>query len=225
LKRIALLITGLIISLGAAHAGIVLDGAHLVSIDPSTGSYAFGVLSTTACCDPASLYVGSYDPANVLATTLQADPDVWNDLNYALPTGTTHLVLVGNYPFASDYGTDLFFDETFGTGLVGASGSQITAYLDDSSTLSSGTDGAVQPSYGYYFPRVLNGALSYTNGMDTVTISDYATGANTDGTPFASFDLTVTDAVVTAAPEPGTISLVFGAAAGLCLFRLRSRKA
>ena len=217
----ALLLAG-----GVAQAGIVLDGAHLLNIDPNTGSASGGIFSTSCVCAGAYMYVGSFAGANLISTTSRAAPDTWSDMAYSVPIGTTHMELVGAYAYQVN-GVDLFFNMPFGTGNVGASGPSITAYLDGSNALSSGIVGSTQPSYGYTV-SVPNGGLSFTSGTQTVTLSNYATGYESGLYPFASFDLTVTDAGgggPAEAPEPGTVWLMMGASAGLLAVRRRFRRA
>ena len=218
---------GLLLAGGVAQAGIVLDGASLTATDPTTGSYnGIGEFSTTGVVSVASLYVGSVALVNLLGTTLSAAPDGgYQDLAYSLPNGTTSFVLEGAFAWSPTNATDLFFNMPWGFGTVASQGPSITAYLDGSNTLSSGIAGSTQPSWGYS-PFMPNGGLSFTGGGQTVTLSNYAYGIDpANGLNSASFDLTVTSAGSSGAPEPGTVWFMLGAGGGLLALRRRSRQA
>ena len=198
----------LLLSGAAAKAGVVLDGVHLVGVDGS-GSYAGGIFSTTGCCAGMSVYVGSVAVANQVVPVTGATPDdTWLDLAYTVPDdATTHIVLESSY-FYPTYGTELFFNAPFGTGNVGASGPSVVAYLDDSNNLASSFAPNAVPDWADAFYAQSGGGLSFTDGTETVTLSNYqVTSDDVNGDASVAFDLTATDSASAGAPEPGTLLL------------------
>jgi hypothetical protein len=225
LKTFSLLTAGLALwaAGGVAQAGIVLDGASLLTIDPATGAYsANGIFSTTGCCDGLNVYVGSIGSlGSALSLSTGLAPDTYPDLAYTLPNGTTSFVLEGTVIWGAINGTDLFFNMPFGTGNVGSQGPSITAYLDGSNNLASGSASNTQPNWVLSIANLPNGGLSFSGGGQTVTLSNYASGFDPNNSlDYASFDLTVTSAG--SVPEPGTV-LLFGA--GLAAIGLVRRRA
>lgn len=213
---------------GVAQAGIILNGAHLLSIDRNTGSYTNGngIESTTGCCAGASLYVNSVAAGNLIAGSLSTGVDSgYTDLGYSLATGVTHFVLEGAGVFnAAPWGTDIFFNMPFGTGTVASQGPSITAYLNASNALTSGLAGSVQPNWSLNSFSLPNGGLLFSSGGQTVRLSNYASVVDANNKPANSFDLTLSSAV-TGAPEPGTVWLTLAAATGFLTLRRRTRRA
>jgi hypothetical protein len=181
----------------AGHASVVLDGAHLLDQD-SSGNYVAGgdIWSTTGCCAPAQLGTGT-DLSNASYINTGA-----GDLNYTVPDGTTHFILVaGSTGYSpSNLGVDLYFNLTNAT-----MAPQISA------DANGGTTGN-QPSYDYSNWSLPGGGLVSTFGSQVVTLSNLVWTPEAGGNPnYVTFDLTLAGSGgSSAAPEPASLALLGG---------------
>jgi hypothetical protein len=201
-KQIFLAAALLASSIGAAHASIAFQAAHLVGVD-TNGSYNFsGIWATEPCC--ASLAVSEG------ATYGTSSPFSFPN---TLLNGTLHLYFTG-YNFGTPrLAANLFFD---GSNVAGGA-AQITIMTDGSSTIS-GT--GTQIGYGNSTLNP-NGTLTYSVGGETVTASNFQVLDQANA--IIAFDLTTTGGDATGAPEPGSFVLLGGALVAISV-RARRRR-